>query len=134
MCLAVKEPPCFQQVFSGGVQENPLFPLARQPDCLQPRLLVLRNLENHAQFQVRHRRLKNLFHFTVCYMNAADKMVVHPEVTNSRTPTSSCVICWTTSTGSFSAAAMERRAPCLHRGASDCQPQRGKAARERLLY
>lgn len=52
MCRVVTEPPCFQQVVSGGVQENPLFPLARQPDGLQSRLLVLCNLENHAQFQV----------------------------------------------------------------------------------
>lgn len=55
LCLVVTEPLYFQQVVSGGVQENPLFPLARQPDCLQSRLLVLRNLENHAQFQVRRR-------------------------------------------------------------------------------
>lgn len=54
MSHVVKELPYIQQVFSGGIQENPLFPMARQPDRLQSRLLILCNLENHAKFQVCH--------------------------------------------------------------------------------
>lgn len=40
------------QVFGGRVQENSLLPMARQPDGLQSRLLILHNLENYAKFQV----------------------------------------------------------------------------------
>lgn len=45
-----------KQVFGGGVQENSLFFVARKPDRLQSRFLVLRHLENHAKFQVWERR------------------------------------------------------------------------------
>lgn len=41
-----------KQVFGGGVQENPLFPVARESDRLQPRLFILCHMENHAEFQV----------------------------------------------------------------------------------
>ena len=41
-----------EQVFGGRIQENPLFSVARQPDGLQSRLLILCYMENHAKFQV----------------------------------------------------------------------------------
>lgn len=49
-----------EQIFGGGVQENPLFPLAREPDSLQSRLLILCHMENHAQFQVYRHCAENL--------------------------------------------------------------------------
>lgn len=49
-----------QQVFGGGVQENPLFPVARKPDSLQSRLLILCYMENHAKFQVCRHCTNNL--------------------------------------------------------------------------
>lgn len=49
-----------EQIFGGGIQENSLFPMAREPDRLQSRLLVLCHMENHAKFQV-HPHCKNCF-------------------------------------------------------------------------
>lgn len=49
-----------EQVFGGGVQENPLFPVAGQPVRLQSRLLILCYMENHAKFQVCQHYTKNL--------------------------------------------------------------------------
>lgn len=63
-----------------------------------------------------------------CTVYDSDQTFGSPEVISSRMPTSSCATCWTTCTGSFSAAAMERLALCLHQGASDCRPRREKAA------
>lgn len=50
-----------EQIFGGGVQENSLFLVARKPDSLQPRLLVLCHMENHAKFQV----YQALYYFSV---------------------------------------------------------------------
>lgn len=66
-------------------------------------------------------------------VNYTDNISGYPEGISSRMPTSSCVTCWTTCTGSFSAAATERHALCLHQVASDCQPRREKAACKHFL-
>lgn len=44
---------CIEQVFGGRVQENPLFPVAREPDRIQSGLLILCYMENHAKLQVK---------------------------------------------------------------------------------
>lgn len=38
------------QVFGRRVQENTLFPMARQPDSLQSGLIILHHMENYAKF------------------------------------------------------------------------------------
>lgn len=43
---------CIEQVSGGGVQENSLFPVAREPDRIQSGLLILCYMENHAKLQV----------------------------------------------------------------------------------
>ncbi len=60
LCRVVTGSLYVEQVFGGGVQKNPLFSVARQPDRLQSRLLVLCYMENHAQFQVCQHCTKNL--------------------------------------------------------------------------
>lgn len=61
-------------------------------------------------------------------------MFVYPGVISSRMPTSSCVTCWTTSTGSFSTVAMVHLALCHLQMASDWPPQRGNAACEPVTF
>lgn len=147
LCRVVTEFLYVEQVFGGGVQENPLFPVARQPDRLQSRLLVLCYMENHAKFQVcQYARIKLLilsskqfFFFPFCQPDCDNLLWVItqmslkalflcPGAISSRMPMSSCVTCWTISTGSSSTVAMGRLTQSHLRMGSDSPPQRANVA------
>lgn len=68
-----------KQFFGGGVQENSLLSVARKPNCLQSRLLILYHLENHAKFQVRHLHMKAewLFPFHSYYRHIHATKTLH---------------------------------------------------------
>lgn len=57
-----------EQVFGGRIQKNTLFPVARQPDGLQSRLVILHYLENYAKFQVNIHQRKLPSHFTTAFI------------------------------------------------------------------
>lgn len=81
-----------EQVFGGRIQKNTLLPVARQPDGLQSRLVILHYLENYAKFQVsfHHRKLPS--HFTTAFIYVYFLMLfLCVGVISSRTRTSSCV-------------------------------------------
>lgn len=57
-----------EQVFGGRIQKNTLFPVARQPDGLQSRLVILHYLENYAKFQVNIHQRKLPSHFITAFI------------------------------------------------------------------
>lgn len=101
-CWCINSVLYITQVFGGRVQENALLPMARQPDSLQSRLFILHYMEDYAKFQVNILRC-------ICRHSLEESIIVIfflLGVISSRMPMSSCVTCWTTSTGSSRIVAM----------------------------
>lgn len=113
------------QVFGGRVQENALLLVARQPDGLQSRLFILHYMENYAKFQVNilrcscHHSLEQSVIVTHIYIILFIYLFFLLEVISNRMHMSSCVTCWTTSTGSSSIVAMGPLTQPPHRMGSD---------------
>lgn len=82
-----------EQVFGGRIQKNTLLPVARQPDGLQSRLLILHYLENYAKFQVSIHQRKLPSPFTTAFIYVYVYFLILflcVGVISSRTRMSSC--------------------------------------------